>query len=508
MARWGTFKWGDGTKWGALGVTRQLTWSLEIDWDGDGLFNGANEGRYLRGLTTRRGRRYLLRSDNQGFEPVMVGEATFTLLNDSRRFDPYYAGGPLYGLILPGRKFRLRVKDEASGIVYPVMAGYVEDILPQSGEVEEVRLACVDGGRDLSGNDIVITLREGIGSDEAIALALEAAEWSGGTSIEATTDVLTYWWAAGRSARAEIDDLTDAGLGKFFVAADGTATYYSRNHLYSATITILETDILKSYGIRMPQPWEAVRNEITVRARPRTVVSATELWRMQDKPQLPAGAALEIWAEFMYSNKAVPAKNVITPVATTDYTVNTASDGSGTNLTSQCTVTMYTYADRCILSIYNGSVSNGYITLLKVRGDAITALHPSTIRRSNAASIAIYRKRVFTLDTDWLQDTNAAVTIADTLEAMLGDARDFPSVMMRGVPEKQFDLELFDRAALSFPSRWIARALVCACIEHASLDTLCNVIETKVSFEPTIEQASDVYWQFPTQIGVDSIFAS
>ena len=63
--------------------------------------------------------------------------------------------------------------------------------------------------------------------------------------------------------------------------------------------------------------------------------------------------------------------NTQAPTATTDYLANTAQDGSGTNKTSDQTVTATYYGDTVYYSIFNGATTGVWITMLKARGYGI-----------------------------------------------------------------------------------------------------------------------------------------
>lgn len=69
----------------------------------------------------------------------------------------------------------------------------------------------------------------------------------------------------------------------------------------------------------------------------------------------------------------------MTSVATTDWTMNSASNGSGTNLTSSFAVSVQFFANAVEWTIKNNATSLGYITLLKARGQAIYYDDPVTV---------------------------------------------------------------------------------------------------------------------------------
>jgi hypothetical protein len=80
--------------------------SVLVDWDNDGDFGDAYEdvsGDVLRSapMQSVRGRDQV-----QALAPPMAGSSTATLDNDARTYSPQNGSGPLYGLLLPGRRVR------------------------------------------------------------------------------------------------------------------------------------------------------------------------------------------------------------------------------------------------------------------------------------------------------------------------------------------------------------------------------------------------------------------
>ena len=100
--------------------------------------------------------------------------------------------------------------------------------------------------------------------------------------------------------------------------------------------------------------------------------------------------------------------NRTTPASSTDYTANTASDGSGTNLTSSMTVTNSKIAERMIITIVNSHASSSaYLTKLQARGTAVTQKQ-QTVRSIDTASQAKYGERKFVAETQFIPNTTEA----------------------------------------------------------------------------------------------------
>ena len=115
MAKYGTFKYGTGIKYGASATTATgaLTWKLMIDWHAT--LNGRNDAVNMVALEIRRGRDYYIAPHSDDFEPIRGGTAEIELENRAGIYDPYNTASPLYPHILPGRKVTVSVIENATG---------------------------------------------------------------------------------------------------------------------------------------------------------------------------------------------------------------------------------------------------------------------------------------------------------------------------------------------------------------------------------------------------------
>lgn len=509
FARWGnpTYKYGNTTRlYGAGTEDTNNRWIVMVDWDGDGVFDGTNEGVNMIDYTIRRGRDYFIRYDEdgkaEGFEHMKVGTARIVLTNHDGRYDPYNTASALYPNVLPGRYIKIQVN--RNGTVYDRFAGKVKNIQPISGNDPKVIITAEDGMRLLQDYDASITVQQSIDIDDAIGQVLDDVDYPTiwGRNLEDATDILSYWWADDR-AKTEIERLAEAELGTFFIAADGAATFYSRHHTNTALLTLTAADFLKEIDI--PQPWEVVRNIIKVIAHPPVVEASQTLWTLADQPTLDAGASRTIWASYTYNNEPVSAINVVTPVATTDYLVNTQADGGGSNLTSAVTVTTFTNFGRTAkITLSSTSGSDGFITLEKVRGDAITFPDDSILIAEDTTSQGLYDKKTFTLDSPWLQSTELANDFSEYILSFLKDPQKFLTVILEGRGDIQFTPDLMDVIDLTVTKLGIDDLFKVGLVEEAWITDNGQAVRTTWRLEPFLDTSG--YWIFTTQIGVTSIF--
>jgi hypothetical protein len=492
-----------------VGTFENVLWGIDVDWDNDGAYNGDNEGPYAVAFSCRRGRDgYLSISpdgDADGFEPVRVGTANLVLDNTSRRYDPYNTSSDLYPNVQAGRYIRVRAA--YGGVVYDIIHGRIKSITPSDNDGEStVSIEIEDGMRLLQNTDASVPIQSSVRIDEGITQILQDVNYPAlfGANIETSDDVMDYWWATKRAA-TELRDLAQAELGQFFIAADGKATFYSRHHTVGSMDSFTSSDFLKN--IDVPMPAEVLRNYIKVYAKPRTLQAAGVLWTLQDTPLIAAGGSLTIWATYRHSSSTdnVPALNVTAPVAMTDYVMNSAADGSGTNLTGNFTVTLTDFGTTAKIVIANTGGSNAYVTLMQVQGEAITSPSPSLLIEEDATSQAVYGKALLTLQSDWIQSTSLANDFANWLISYMPNPQKFLTVRMEARPDVQFGFDLFDQLNLTLTRLGVTNVIYrVAAVEHRWMLSNGQAAITTLTLEPN-NDLSD-YWQFTTEIGVTSIF--
>ena len=502
------YPYGTATRYYGMGADTVTRWGIDIDWDGDGIYNGGNDGLYAVAYKSDRGRTQYLNinsdGDAAGFEPIRVGSATLTLDNTSRRYDPYNTSSPLYPNVLPGRYIRIRCL--YNGVIYDVFHGKIRNITSiDNGNIQQTRLELEDGLRLLQASNASVAIQSGININAAINMVLNDINYPAifGTNIESSNDILSYWWAEKKAAE-ECRSLAEAELGQFFVAADGNATFFSRHHTSAPTLTLTSGDFLKEVDV--PFPLEIIRNYIKFFAHPRTVIASGALWTMGDIPQIAAGGSLTVWASYAYNNSATPAINVISPVATTDYTANTQSDGLGTNLTASFSVTLTDFGKTGKIIIRNNHATlSGYVTLMKVRGQALYAPDPSLLIQSSTASQAIYGKTLLTMDSDWMQDTSLANDLCLWLISFMSSPQKFLTVRLEARPDIQFTPDLFDIINVTINRLSISGVNYrVAGIEQEWISTNGQAVRTTWILEPNADISG--FWQFTTQLDVTARF--
>ena len=181
---------------------------------------------------------------------------------------------------------------------------------------------------------------------------------------------------------------------------------------------------------------DAQCNQLSITYYPRTVGDALSTVATQDRAMsIPGLGTVEF--EVRYQDPNVPgaecaAIDIVQPVATTDYTGNLASDGTGEDYTSNLFISVENLTNAAKVRVSNTALGTVYLTSFRIRGTPLTAHQPVTISSADGDSIfnyGIYKKTMTIAGTD---DEELVRAFADWY------------VRMRGIPYAEYKSITFD----------------------------------------------------------------
>jgi len=488
--KFGTFKFGPT-------ILKNPRYGLEVDWDGDALFDGSNEGPNLQELNIDRGRKYTISAAGDSFEPEDTGRFSAVLIDEDSRYDPYNVSSPLFGMLTGGKYFRLRVRT-MSDTIYSLIAGkldepvsYMDRMMPMA------RLQGSDGWGYLrdQGNQVTVPLQENIYAEQAIQKVLDEANWPQlwGTDMEVGVDSRPYFWVDSRSPAQVIHELAHNELGNVCITGDGKLKFRSRLSLEEEALLITDDDVI---SVRKMTPSEVVRNVIKVKSEPRSEQSTQTVWEIPARLQVQPGETIDdVFAPFTYNNETVPVKNPITPVTTTDFNAKANEDGTGTDYTANFSVSMYAYSTTAQLSVTNNGGTTAWL-YVKVRGNPVTKTSGVSFGYRDTASIKQFGPRPFNLSID--QSVNIARQYRDLLGSYLTAAKNYLVVDLIPEPDVQFAADLGQIIRARLNNYGIDQAYRVIRINHRFHDTNGIIVRTQWWLEPYIRLFTGV--QLPVQI--------
>ena len=368
--------------------------------------------------------------------------AELVVQNSSRNFSPEYASGSYYGNLVPGRA--VKITGTYSSTTATMWLGWISTYKP-SVNIKGDRIctmSCTGWFERAQRAESLIPIQLSKTADEVIATILDESDilppsvtgrWRLGVSTLGTTTVLgaitDYFtaldtgdttfafsgdWDANTSVYAAIREMVEREAGRFWQGRDGTLYFAPRTYFPShTTVQATFADGMQAMDYEFGAD---VSNIVITNYQPRiTGTAGTTLATLGSSALVAATSTLDIVYRFVGSGtgETVAGTALITPVATTDYTANSASDGSGTDLTSNITASIITTNATAATVRYTNAGAAAYIQAAsKLRGTPLTKFNELAYTATDSDSVLAYGRLVYT--TPGVQDSLAdATTLAD-----------------------------------------------------------------------------------------------
>lgn len=410
-------------------VTRDQTWATSLTADLEAI-------QWRLGFTA-------------AFESVApAGEATITVRNWTQTYSPEI-GSPLQ----IGEWLRIVVNDLVK------FTGIIRSIAPMSGtQGERFGLISVHTP-DAEFREVKTTIPLTVNTRAQMILELVMETWplerftrqlqTGVTVFEYVGDR----WSDGITVEAIVQGLVEAERGRLFCDRKGWIQFLNRHHLLRsgapiATITDAMSAAEYQYGADLI-------TGVRVRVRPRSLgPSDATLWTLQATQTLRPGDHL-FWARLRSSDgNFIGAVNVIPPVAGTDYSANSRSDGSGTDQTAALQVSLIQVRASAV-RIRLRNTSSQVIYLLagaKVRGTPLLLGDSVLIEHADEEAAGEYGARLREWDLPLLHSIELADQLArfelSLHQSLQGRMRSI-TFDPRSKVETRLTVQLFDRVSIS-----------------------------------------------------------
>jgi hypothetical protein len=405
-------------------MAEDATYALYIDWNDDGDFGEANEdvSDDLIAATVTRGFADSLK------RVAGVGRMTCVLDNEAQTYSP-----PFSSDARPWRAAKLDMT--YSGTTRTLFAGYLNTIRPTPGRFEDrqATVLCVDAMRKLERDQGRIALQTDVRAHDLIEDVVAAVYTPSSTSYENGLNVFvtsTPRWVFQESdlteeinAAQKITEICASDWGRFFIAADGTPTYYNRHHipLDDTVAFALDNDMLR---MAYQQAADDIFSEVNATVFPRSIGVIPEVLGKIDQRDAPRIEASDTLTLTVYFRDTVNAKvrigglDVVEPVADTDYACTSDPEGEGDDETANVTVSSFdTYSDQVKITLSNAAAHPVYVQRLRVRGTAVRSREQVTVTETGTNEGVPFDVR-----TPLLDDVFDGTALAEHLINRRGDA--------------------------------------------------------------------------------------
>ncbi len=380
------------------------------------------------------------------FEPPREGYAMFTLVNEDGRFSPQNSASPYYPNLVPGKALKLEATYSSS--TYPLFKGRVTNfsINPQVGD-RTVLLEAGDGMNKLVNTFITTSLYVATNA-RSLFTTLMSASLVSSYSVDADiADAIPFAWFQDQQVSRAMERITS--FGNYSMYEDGAGTLRLRNRVWQQGASSVATYAADGTGfdrLEFDLSQESVHNRIKVSGQPRAQRSAvgTVAW-LQETVSIPASGHVGFFLDFIDTddpNTRAPAINVVTPVKSVDWFLNTASGGGGADQTSTGSLQFTLFGESAVCSLFNGTGDTAYVTRFVIRGNSVQEQPALSSEFVSSSSQNVYGRREFALDNDFLSLQSYISGYAEYLlstrkeprpDVRFGLRNQFPDVLAREV---------------------------------------------------------------------------
>jgi hypothetical protein len=415
----------------------KATYKYYVDWNNDGDFSDANEdiSAYVLSSSWERG------SDSPAPGQAKAGTCRLKLDNSTSIFSPNNASSPLTSLVLPGRRVKVTM---AIGLGAPVTmwAGYLETIDPTVGDVVGVSTADLTAYgvlAQLTDAKVDLAMQTDILTGDAVDAVLDAASFpAGDRTIDSGQSKLSRFWASGSSALDLLRQLEAAEVGMLGEGKNGDLIFEDRGHRFQSPHDTVQatygTGTLRPWNLRQINSLPGIFNSVEARVRTFQKSEDMVLATLVDVANGEGGAAIPIsagetktiWIEVPGPDSSPDCLAVDTWGIVT-YEVNTAADGSGTDITNTSpggvAAVRTEYGSRLKLDFTNNNAVAGYFVVLRANGLAVVEGDPIPVKADDATSQTKYRKRSFPDPSQWITNVNEGQVYCNYIRDRYKDPR-------------------------------------------------------------------------------------
>ena len=376
------------------------TYTLQVDWNDDGDFadTGEDVTARLLHLEWERGRDYASQLTGRSIS----GKLRAVLLNTSGDYSSFNTSSPIAGNIVPGRKVRLDGGTGSFPYTFPIVfndkphfVGFLDKLTPVpnvSGRDVAILEAWGPLGY-LNQKHVSVAMKTNVATGTSIGDILDDAGWpSGDRAIDPGLTTMTRFWVDRQRTMSALRLVEETEGGFVWEAKNGDISFDDRHNRLTSPHTTSQATFTDAAGgarvysrIKQSDPHKALFTEFEATIQLYDVGSLATLWTHPEagsaSPLLAPGESRRFIAQFPNPDASAAAFAVdawTTLVSTTDYTANTASDGSGTDRTASVGVSAESkLAEVYFFTLTNNHASNPiYITLLQARGTPVDRRDP------------------------------------------------------------------------------------------------------------------------------------
>ena len=358
-------------------------------------------------------------------------------------YDDYFTPGgssEVADYILPYRPIRIYAGFGAD--VIPVFIGLTEKMPEINEKSKTATFHCVDFLYSILERPLLESaMYVGQTTDTIISNLLQLVGLST-LQFELDTGFLTVPYASFRKdekLKHALEKILQAEQGRLYLDEQGTIRFKNRQNISTSTIMSLNayTNIVDYKTLKQDQ----IINVAEVKSHVVEVGANQEYYELpiDDPITVPAGGSFEVWVD-IGKVTGVDAPVYIDSATTSSFSVNTASDGSGSANSTDVTLSSSSLLGESFkMTFANANVADLYITDLRLFATPVIKGKPIYVVEENASSKTKYDERVKTIENEYIQTEADATSLATTVLSDYAIHGRITQLKIKGTPALQVD---------------------------------------------------------------------
>ena len=231
-------------------------------------------------------------------------------------------------------------------------------------------------------------------------------------------------WVSGVTLRRALTDIVGREYGKLWITREGSLKLVNRYNFIEDYV--VDETITEDMIVGMPYSFGSkLINTVTARSQPRTVGSSPEtLATIDNSIEIPAGMSKEVSLVLKTTSEGarISGQDFIVPIPATDYTVNTESNGTGIDVTTEVSCELISAgASQVKLRFINSYNQIVYVQPGSgIRGTKITRWSEIISKITNEDSVYLYHRAEYSFP--YIQDNERdARGMAEYISDSLGE---------------------------------------------------------------------------------------
>lgn len=364
--------------------------------------------------------------------------ANVSLDNTTGRFTPRVAGGSseLFTAQLPRRPLIINSGFDYSGInnQIPQFVGVTTKTPEYSRRSAKVDLEASDLVGYLQNRYLDQTaMYTGRRSDEIIEtlltdLGFATAQYELDTGISIIPFAM---FEKGTRFSDAINNLAQAENAHVFQDEEGIIRFENRQHWdnwpYTEVQRVLPTSMVIDAEIL---GHDHIINVVEIESDIREKQPAQPIWQLSGQFEIPANSSAELFVNF-----SDPILEAFSP---SGYIANSATDGSGTDLSSSINVQLFdSFSQAAKIRFYNSSALTAYLTSLVIYGRPAKITSQLYYREQRDLSVTAYEERPIKISNPYIQNISWAQSYAGMILNDFSSGERMQQIKIRALPELQ-----------------------------------------------------------------------